>query len=98
MLGRLAAIRSLCRYAASTPTEHAATIGRVLEIPAKRRTRATVGYLALDETEDVLAADQAIGRESEDHGVVSMHRGDERSPAWPDRRRESDGLHAVAWW
>ena len=42
---RLAAIHSLYRYAAVRHPEHAASIGRVLEIPAKRHERATVSYL-----------------------------------------------------
>jgi site-specific recombinase XerD len=42
---RLAAIHSLYRYAAVRHPEHAASISRVLEIPAKRHERATVSYL-----------------------------------------------------
>ena len=50
---RLAAIRSLFRYAALRHPEHAATIQRVLSIPPKRFDRTLVSFLT--ETElDVL--------------------------------------------
>ena len=42
---RLAAIRSLFRYAAFKHPEHAAVIERVLALPAKRFDRALVTYL-----------------------------------------------------
>ena len=41
---RLAAIHSLYRYAALRHPEHAATIGRVIEIPTKRHERALISY------------------------------------------------------
>ncbi len=53
---RLAAIHSLFRYAALRHPEHAASIGRVIEIPAKRHERALVCYLDLDEIRALLAA------------------------------------------
>lgn len=46
---RLAAIHSLYRYAALRHPEDVATLGRVIEIPAKRYRRTTICYL--DETE-----------------------------------------------
>ncbi|SNX74751.1 site-specific recombinase XerD [Cereibacter ovatus] len=53
---RLAAIRSLFRYAALRHPEHAATIERVLAIPAKRFERRLVTYLTEVEIEALLAA------------------------------------------
>ncbi|WP_149590027.1 tyrosine-type recombinase/integrase [Tabrizicola flagellatus] len=53
---RLAAIRSLFRYAALRHPEHAATIERVLAIPAKRFERRLVTYLTEVEIEVLLAA------------------------------------------
>jgi site-specific recombinase XerD len=68
---RLAAIHSLYRYAAVRHPEHAASIGRVLEIPAKRHERATVSYLDLEQIEAMLAAPERstwIGRR--DHAMM----------------------------
>ena len=42
---RLAAIHSLFRYAALRHPEHAASIARVLEIPATRHRKTTIAYL-----------------------------------------------------
>jgi len=53
---RLAAIRSLFRYAALRHPEHAATIERVLAIPPKRFERRLVTYLTEAEIEALLAA------------------------------------------
>ena len=53
---RLAAIRSLFRYAALRHPEHAATIERVLAIPPKRFERRLVTYLTEEEIEALLAA------------------------------------------
>jgi len=53
---RLAAIRSLFRYAALRHPEHAATIERVLAIPAKRFERRLVTYLTEGEIDALLAA------------------------------------------
>jgi site-specific recombinase XerD len=53
---RLAAIHSLYRYAAFRHPEHAQTIARVIEIPAKRHERAMISYLDLDEIKALLAA------------------------------------------
>ena len=68
---RLAAIHSLYRYAAVRHPEHAATIGRVLEIPAKQHERATISYLDLEEIEALLQAPDRsrwIGRR--DHAMM----------------------------
>ena len=53
---RLAAIHSLFGYAALRHPEHAATIQRVLAIPAKRHERRLVNYLTDNEVEALLAA------------------------------------------
>jgi integrase/recombinase XerD len=70
---RLAAVRSLYRYAALRHPEHAATIARVLAIPTKRHDRAIVSYLDEQETKALLAApDQTrwIGRR--DHALMTL--------------------------
>jgi integrase len=53
---RLAAIRSLFRYAALRHPEHAATIQRVLSIPPKRFDRALVSFLTETELDALLSA------------------------------------------
>ena len=53
---RLTAIRSLFRYAALRHPEHAAVIQRVLAIPAKRFTKATVSFLTAKEAAALIAA------------------------------------------
>ena len=53
---RLAAIRSLFRFAALRHPEHAATIQRVLAIPPKRFERALIDYLTDPEIDALLAA------------------------------------------
>lgn len=53
---RLSAIHSLFRYAALRHPEHAATIQRVLAMPAKRCERALVTFLTEAEAEALLAA------------------------------------------
>jgi len=53
---RLAAIRSLFRYAALRHPEHAASIGRVLAIKAKRYERTLVNFLTEAEVEALLLA------------------------------------------
>src|SRR6266542_915945 len=53
---RLAAIRSLFRYAALRHPEHAAVIERVLAIPPKRFERKTVIFLTAEEAAALLAA------------------------------------------
>jgi integrase/recombinase XerD len=53
---RLAAIRSLFRYAALCHPEHAGSIERVLSIPPKRFDRALVTFLSEGETQALLAS------------------------------------------
>ena len=53
---RLTAIRSLFRYAALRHPEHAAVIQRVLAIPAKRFTKATVNFLTAEEAAALIDA------------------------------------------
>ena len=53
---RLAAIRSMFRYASFRHPEHAATISRVLAIPAKRTDRPLVTFLTTDEIDALIAA------------------------------------------
>lgn len=53
---RLAAIHSLFRYAALRHPEHAASIARVIEIPAKRYDRPTISYLDHHEIKALLRA------------------------------------------
>lgn len=70
---RLAAIRSLFRYAALHAPEHAADISRVLAIPPKRYDRAIVCFLTAEETEALLAAPNRgtwLGRR--DHALLLM--------------------------
>jgi site-specific recombinase XerD len=68
---RLAAIRSLFRYAALRAPEHAAQISRVLAIPPKRCNRAIVSFLDAAEIDALLAAP---GRDSwlarRDHALL----------------------------
>ena len=70
---RLAAIRSLFRYAALRHPEHAASIQRVLAIPTKRHDQALVTFLADPELQALLdAPDQTswIGRR--DHALILL--------------------------
>lgn len=53
---RLAAIHSLYRYSALRHPEHADTIGRVIEIPAKHHERAMISYLDHHEIKALLKA------------------------------------------
>jgi site-specific recombinase XerD len=53
---RLTAIRSFFRYAAFEAPTHSAQIQRVLAIPSKRWTRATIGFLTRPEIDALLAA------------------------------------------
>ncbi|MGH3755844.1 MAG: tyrosine-type recombinase/integrase [Pseudonocardiaceae bacterium] len=77
---RLAAVRSLFRFAALRHPEHAALIQRVLAIPAKRFERAVVCFLSPAEVDALLAApDRATWR------------GRPRHLAWPTRPRAAAG-------
>jgi integrase/recombinase XerD len=70
---RLAAIRSLFRYAALRHPEHAATIQRVLAIPTKRHDLALVTFLTEPELQALLDAPDRtswIGRR--DHATILL--------------------------
>jgi site-specific recombinase XerD len=58
---RLAAIHSFYRYAALRHPEHAATIARVIDIPAKRQQRTPVSHLETDEIGALLRAPDRTG-------------------------------------
>ena len=70
---RLAAVHSLYHYAALRHPEHAATIARVMAIPAKRYDRRIVNYLTEPEATALLAApdrNRWIGRR--DHALMTL--------------------------
>jgi integrase/recombinase XerD len=70
---RLAAIRSLFRYAALRHPEHAATIQRVLAIPTKRTDQALVTFLTDAELQALLAApDQSTWIGRRDHALILL--------------------------
>jgi site-specific recombinase XerD len=70
---RLAAIRSLFRYAALKHPEHAATIQRVLAIPPKRFQRALVTFLTEPEVNALLAApDRGTWTGRRDHAMLLL--------------------------
>jgi site-specific recombinase XerD len=70
---RLAAIRSLFRYAALNHPEHAATIQRVLSIPPKRFERALVSFLAEPELDALLnAPDTTTWTGRRDHALILL--------------------------
>jgi integrase/recombinase XerD len=68
---RLAAIRSLFRYAALRHPEHAGLIQQVLAIPPKRYRRALVSFLHPDEIDALLAApDRTSWTGRRDHALL----------------------------
>jgi site-specific recombinase XerD len=68
---RLAAIRSLFRYAALRHPEHAGLIQQVLAIPSKRYRRALVSFLHPNEIDALLAApDRTIWTGRRDHALL----------------------------
>jgi integrase/recombinase XerD len=70
---RLAAIRSLFRYAALNHPEHAATIQRVLSIPSKRFERALVSFLTEPELDALLTApDLTTWTGRRDHALILL--------------------------
>jgi integrase/recombinase XerD len=70
---RLAAIRSLFRFAALRHPEHAATIARVLAIPPKRFDRRLVTFLTEPEIEALLAApDRSTWTGRRDHAWLVL--------------------------
>lgn len=75
---RLAAIRSFFRYASYRCPDQAATIARVLTIPAKRTGRAVVAYLSASEAEALISAtDTQTWTGQRDHALlhVAVHTG-----------------------
>lgn len=75
---RLAAIRSLYRFAALRHPEHAAVIARVLAIPPKRFDRALVTFLTEEEAAALIAAPDKttwIGRRDHALLVVALEAG-----------------------
>jgi site-specific recombinase XerD len=70
---RLAAIRSLFKYAALKHPEHAATIQRVLAIPAKRFDQALVTFLTDPELDALLdAPDRSTWIGRRDHALILL--------------------------
>ena len=70
---RLAAIRSLFRYAALRAPEHADQISRVLGIPPKRSDRAVVCFLTAAEIDALLAApNRATWLGRRDHALLLL--------------------------
>ena len=70
---RLAAIRSLFRYAALRHPEHAELIARVLAIPPKRFERRLVTFLTADEVDALLAApDRTTLTGRRDHALLLL--------------------------
>jgi site-specific recombinase XerD len=68
---RLAAIHSLFRYSALRHPEHAASIARVLEIPAQRHRQTAIAYLDRSEIEALLAApDRSTWLGRRDHAML----------------------------
>lgn len=75
---RLAALRSLFRYAALRHPEHAQLIAQVLAIPQKRYDKATVSFLEPGEVDALLAAPDLTRWERPGVTVPSSR--------WPPRR------------
>jgi len=70
---RLAAIRSLFRYASLQHPEHAAQIQRVLAVPTKRYERTVVNFLTTEEIEALLAApDRSSWTGRRDHALLVL--------------------------
>lgn len=70
---RLAAVHSLFRFAALRHPEHAALIGRVLGIPAKRGERALVCFLTPGEVDALLASpDRSRWTGRRDHALLLL--------------------------
>ena len=70
---RLAAIRSLFRYASLRHPEHAAVIERVLAIPPKRFERRLIGFLTKAEVEALLSApDRSTWTGRRDHALLMV--------------------------
>jgi site-specific recombinase XerD len=70
---RLAALRSLFRYAALHHPEHAQLIAQVLAIPQKRFDKTTISFLEPDEVDALLAApDRGRWEGRRDHALITL--------------------------
>jgi site-specific recombinase XerD len=70
---RLAALRSLFRYAALRHPEHAQLIAQVLAVPQKRSDKAQVSFLEPDEVDALLAAPDGSRWEGRrDHALLAL--------------------------
>jgi integrase/recombinase XerD len=70
---RLAALRSFFKFAALHHPEHAATIARVLAIPAKKHGRTSVSYLTAGEVKALLTApDTTTWHGRRDHALLAL--------------------------
>jgi integrase/recombinase XerD len=70
---RLAAIRSLFRFAALRHPEHAATIEQVLAIPTKRSQRTLISYLTDPEVDALLSEpDRSTWAGRRDHALLTL--------------------------
>lgn len=88
---RLAAVRSLFRFAALRHPEHSALIQRVLAIPSKRGERALVCFLTPPEVDALLAAPDRstwIGRRDHTLLVIALQTGLRVSELTGLRRRD----------
>ena len=95
---RLAAVRSLFRFAALRHPEHAAVIQRVLAMPQKRCERNDVTFRSSDEIEALLATPDRstrIGRRDHAAMALALQTGlrvsepDRLAPRGPPAREES---------
>jgi integrase/recombinase XerD len=90
---RLAAIRSLFRFAALRHPEHAADIERVLAIPPKRFERSLVTFLTEPEVEALLAVpDRTSWTGRRDHALLLLVEERDEAPLEPFRRDRQDPL------
>jgi integrase/recombinase XerD len=90
---RMAAVRSMFRFAAYREPCHAEQIQRVLAIPDKRTHRAVVSYLSPDEIDALLAAPDRstwIGRRDHALLVIALQTGLRVSELTGLRRRDVD--------
>jgi integrase/recombinase XerD len=98
---RLAAIHSLFRFAAVRHPEHAALIGRVLDIPQKRHDSTDVCFLDRQEVDALLAAPDRstrIGRRDHALLTVAVQTGLRVSELTALRRRDLElgtGAHVI---
>ena len=83
---RLAALRSLFRYAALRHPEHAQLIAQVLAIPQKRYDKTIVAFLEPEEVDALLAAPgpELVGGEQGRPGADGPGRADRPAPLRAD--------------